>query len=84
MVWYKPLGGSDARRSVMALLLMNNADQPAQLSVEWTAVPGLAGHRSCAVFDVWQRRSLGAHAINFTANDVGPRDSVFVTLSECT
>mmetsp|Transcript_78936 Transcript_78936/g.236530 ORF Transcript_78936/g.236530 Transcript_78936/m.236530 type:complete len:459 (+) Transcript_78936:23-1399(+) len=83
MVWYKPLGRRDARRSVMALLLMNNANQPAKLSVEWAAVPGLSGHRSCTVFDVWQRRSLGPHAMNFTAEAVAPRDSVFVTLSDC-
>ena len=83
MHWYKPLSGRDARGSTVALLLMNNADDVSPLSVEWAAVPGLGSPESCAVYDVWERRSVGRHSKRFAAKDVESRGSVFVTLSEC-
>ena len=69
----------------MAVLLMNNANQTASLSFEWSAVPGLGANlTSCAVYDVWRRRSLGVHAgPGYRAPTVAARDSVFVTLSAC-
>ena len=39
MGWYKPLSGSDARHSQMAVFLMNNAEEPQQLSFAWAGQP---------------------------------------------
>ena len=85
--WYKPLTGTDARGSTMAILLiMNNANKMASLSFEWASVPGLGGNvTSCAVYDVWRRLSLGTHTgSGYVAPSVAARDSAFLTLSACT
>eukprot|EP01051_Picozoa_sp_SAG22_P017564 SAG22_NODE_2740_length_2260_cov_2.658491_2_plen_217_part_00 len=94
--WYKPLSGRDPRNSTMGVLLMNNkANSCATIGFQWREVPGLqpprAPHQqsqrslsSCEVFDVWEKKSLGrVTSAGFTAKDLPPRDSAFVTLSNC-
>ena len=89
MSLYKPLSSRDGRGSMMALLLMNNADAPAHLHVEWEAVPGLASvagirEAGCAVYDVWRRTSLGrVRGPRFDAHNVPSHGSSFLTLSAC-
>lgn len=39
--WYKPLSSQHKRNSTMAILLLNNANHPADLSFSWTSVPGV-------------------------------------------
>eukprot|EP01047_Picozoa_sp_COSAG01_P000961 COSAG01_NODE_19_length_39011_cov_38.134968_35_plen_66_part_00 len=64
---------------------MNNANATATLGFRWKDVPGLGGvHTSCKVFDVWAGHSLGeVRGLGYTASGLAPRDSAFVTLSEC-
>ena len=83
MSWYKPLSGTDARKSTMAVLLMNNDYKPAALSFRWAEVPGLGEPASCEVYDVWARKSLGSVAGKgyTTAAPVPSRGSAFLTLA---
>ena len=82
--WYKPLSGRDARRSTMAVLLMNNANSSSTVGFQWRQVPGLAAKTQCNVFDVWAGRSLGTvKGAGYTAKGLAPRDSAFLTLSAC-
>ena len=83
MSWYKPLSGTDARKSTMAVLLMNNGYKPAALSFRWAEVPGLGEPASCEVYDVWARKSLGSVAGKgyTTAAPVASRGSAFLTLA---
>jgi len=67
----------------MALLLMNNADESGGLNINLSHVPGLGPKTSCVFFDVWHRQSLGLHGPDFKSAVVASRDSVFVTLSQC-
>lgn len=84
MSWYKPLSGRDSRRSTMAVLLMNNGDDPAALEFAFNAVPGLKVETGCTVYDIWNHRSLGfMSGPKVKVNDVQSRDSVFLTLSGC-
>ena len=84
--WAKPLPATDARGSVMAVLLMNNGDAPATLRFEFREVFGGRNVSACDVYDVW-RRSAATHGRvgggGFIAQNVQPRDSVFLTLSRC-
>jgi alpha-galactosidase len=83
MSWHKPLSGSDARKSTMAVLLMNNGVQAKDLSFKLSDVPGLKA-QSCTAWSVWESRSLGeVGAAGFTAKAIGSRDSVFLTLHNC-
>ena len=82
--WYKPLSGRDARRSTMAVLLMNNANSSSTVGFQWKQVPGLAAKTQCNVFDVWAGKSLGiVKGAGYTAKGLAPRDSAFLTLSAC-
>jgi alpha-galactosidase len=86
---YKPLSARDPRGSVMAVLLMNNGNDPAALGFEWEDVPGLGrvagiGDHGCQVYDVWKRSSLGrVSGPRFRAEHVPSHGSCFVTLSGC-
>ena len=84
MSLYKPLSGRDARHSSMAILLMNNGAEAADLSFTWEQVPGLEAAHGCTLWSIWEGKSLGAvKGAGFTAKAVGSRDSVFLTLSDC-
>ena len=60
MSWYKPLSGRDARKSSMAVLLMNNGAKATDLSFKWGDVPGLKASRGCTVWSIWEGKSRGA------------------------
>ena len=82
--WYKPLSGRDERKSIMAVLLMNNGNVSATLGFKWNQVPGLHATKSCHVFDVWEGKSVGTVVgLGYTVSSLAPRDSAFVTLSAC-
>ena len=91
MSWYKPLSGRDKRGSVMAVLLMNNKYEAADLSFKFSEVPGLgmgdetvAAKGACKVWDVDAGKSLGVvSGGTFEAKAVASHDAVFVTLSDC-
>ena len=90
MTLYKPLSGTDARGSIMAVLLMNNGEEAAaSLGFAWTDVPGLSKvpgieKGGCVVFDVWRQESLGrVKGPKFAVENVEARGSAFVTLAEC-
>lgn len=83
MSWYKPLSRRDGRQSSMAILLMNNADAAANLSFTFDAVPSLEAYKSCAFYDVHQRKALGALNDAHIFPSVPSRGSIFVTLSDC-
>jgi len=79
MYWYKALPGGD-----VAVLLMNNADAPALLSLEWDAVPGLLPQQGSLVRvrDIWNRANLGVVEGAFIpAAPTASRDSIFLRLT---
>jgi alpha-galactosidase len=79
MYWYKALPGGDT-----AVLLMNNADTPALLSLEWDAVPGLLPPQGSLVRvrDIWNHQNLGIVEGAFLPTAPTPsRDSIFLRLT---
>ena len=96
MGWAKRLSGRDGRRSIAAVLLMNNGPDTTTLSFAWSDRPwpldgehgraGVTGEDAgCHVYDVWERISLGrVGGAGLVVEGVAAHDSVFVTLSNCT
>ena len=83
MSWYKPLSGRDARKSTMAVLLMNNGAEARDLSFKLSEIPGMKA-AGCTAYSVWEGKTLGkVGASGFSAKQVASRDSVFLTLSSC-
>jgi len=79
MYWYKALPGGD-----IAVLLMNNAEAPALLSLEWDAVPGLLPPQGSLVRvrDIWNHADLGVIDGAFLpAAPTMPHDSIFLRLT---
>ena len=79
MHWYKPLPNGDT-----AVLLMNNGDTPATLTLEWDTVPGLLSPQgtTVGVRDVWNHENLGDMAGAFVpATPTPSRDSIFLRLT---
>ena len=79
MYWYKPLPNGDT-----AVLLMNNGDAPATLTLEWDTVPGLLSPQGTlvSVRDVWAHADLGEHMGTFVpAAPTASRDSIFLRLT---
>jgi alpha-galactosidase len=79
MYWYKALPGGD-----IAVLLMNNADTPALLTLEWNTVPGLLSPQGSLVKvrDIWNHANLGVFEGAFVPNDYTmSRDSIFLRLT---
>jgi hypothetical protein len=79
MYWYKALPGGD-----IAVLLMNNADAPATLSLEWDAVPGLLSPQGSLVRvrDIWNHADLGVVEGAFLPDaPTTPHDSIFLRLT---
>lgn len=80
MVWKKQLSGGK-----LAVLLMNNDNTTADVSVAWDAAPigstvkcSAAG---CDVRDIHAHKDLGSFADGFTAKALAPHDSVFITVT---
>jgi hypothetical protein len=66
------------------LLLMNNGDTPATLTLEWDTVPGLLSPQgtTVGVRDVWNHENLGDMAGAFVpATPTPSRDSIFLRLT---
>ena len=79
MYWYKALPGGD-----VAVLLMNNAEAPALLTLEWDAVPGLLSPQGSLVRvrDIWNRINLGVVEGAFVPTaPTAPHDSIFLRLT---
>lgn len=83
---YKPLSGRDVRRSVAAVLLVNNSPEPRNLSFAFNEVPHLAAEAASAfaLYDVWERTEVaGAQSQygGYRAEAVPPHGSVFLKIS---
>lgn len=79
MYWYKALPGGDT-----AVLLMNNADTPALLTLEWDMVPGLLTPQGTAVRvrDIWNHVNLGViEGAYVPASPTLSHDSIFLRLT---
>ena len=77
--WSKPLSNGD-----VAVLLVNNADGPQDLSVKFGDIPLLptSPSGSYAIYDVHAHKSLGGNFQgSFTATAVPSRDSAFLRIS---
>lgn len=84
--WYKPLSGRDARHSIMAVLLVNNDEQPRDIGFTWNEVPGLEGTGSSAycLYDVLAGQELdGGRLGGFVAKGVEPHGNVFLKVWSC-
>ena len=76
MMMYKPI---DAART--AVLLINNAAAPADLTVTFSAVPNLPCGTSCKVRDIFAQADKGTSSGSFTMPAVASHDSAFLMLS---
>lgn len=79
MYWYKALPNGD-----IAVLLMNNADTPALLTLEWNTVPGLLTPQGSLVRvrDIWNHANLGVIEGAFVPDAAtASRDSIFLRLT---
>ena len=84
--WYKPLSGRDAHHSLMAVLLINNADTPQDLSFAFAEIPRLDGSSASTfcLYDVWAHADLdGGRFGGYVAKAVAPHDSVFLKIHQC-
>lgn len=70
--------------SDVAVLLMNNGNVTADLTISFASVPGLSAASTVAVRDIWAHADLPQASGSFTAANVGSRDSVFLRLSPVT
>ena len=80
MVWKKQIADGE-----MAVLLMNNRNVAADVSVSWqedllrdTLHCSAAG---CRVRDIYQHQDLGTHAGGYVAQALAPHDSAFIVVS---
>ena len=82
MVWKKELPGDK-----VAILLMNNRNTTANVSVSWTDLPADMEFRcaagGCPVRDIFAHEDLGVHEGGFTATNVASHDSSFVIVQQC-
>lgn len=75
--WYKPLSDGST-----AVLLMNNAPAPADLTLSFSAVPGLSASTTYKLRDIWAKADVpGTFNGAYTAPGVASRDSVFLRVS---
>lgn len=81
MYWYKPLSNGD-----VAVLLMNNGDAPADLTLEFHNVPGFVMPQGslARLRDVWNHVDLGEQDGAWVAHSVASRDSVFLRITPVT
>jgi len=75
--FYKPLKVAGAETAV---LLMNNGDSAATLSLNFADVPGVACSK-CHVRDIWNKVDLGIFTTAFVAKSVGTHDSAFLIIT---
>lgn len=76
MALYKPI---DAKRT--AVLVINNSPSAADLSVSFSAVPGLPCGTTCKVRDIFAQADKGTSSGSYTVPGVASHDSVFIMLS---
>ena len=87
MVWKKELEAGK-----VAILLMNNMNETANVSISWSDLVPMSCAPSgckfrcpkggCHVRDVHERKDIGVFAEGFAAN-VGPHDSAFIVVQQC-
>jgi len=83
MVWKKQLPDNK-----MAVLLMNNMNVTADVTISWHDLPSQLNFRcadgGCPVRDIYAHTDLGLYnGGSFTAKDVAPHDSAFVVVQQC-
>ena len=85
MVWAKVLPPAPSGAYRVAALLMNNRDEPADVSVDWDTLdlkcPPHGGHVSCYVRDLWKHAAAGWFINGYTARQLPSRDSAFIIVS---
>ena len=86
MWWVPPgdVGQKTVYYVVMAVLLMNNAEAPRNLSFAFNQVPGLKSEASTsfALFDIWAQKQITASQYGgYQALDVPSHGSVFLKIS---
>lgn len=82
MVWKKQL--ADGK---LAVLLMNNRNTTANVSISWRDLPpDMEFHCAaggCPVRDIHAHKDLGVFEGGFTATEVASHDSAFVVVQQC-
>ena len=73
--WYKPL----PNRSAALFVANHDADAAANVTIDFSEVPGLGGGQY-AVADVWTQEPLAGARTSHSAPRLAPRDSVFITV----
>jgi hypothetical protein len=77
--FYKPQSWDNTK---YAILLINTDTQAADLTFDFSAVPGLvAPSGSCAVRDIWARKDLGTFSKSYTAAQVDTHDAAFLMIT---
>lgn len=78
-VWHKPLPGGAA-----AVLLVNNAGSPSDVSVELSLLNLACLGTGCVARDIWAHTDLGPVKGAFTAKGLGPHASAFIVVNGST
>jgi len=74
---YKPMEANGAK---IAVLLINNGDTDADLTLNFTDVPEIACS-TCSVRDIWNHKDLGTMKTSYTAKAVASHDCAFLIIT---
>ena len=66
--------------SKVAVLLINLASTPADLSVSFSEIPGFKG-TTAVVRDIWARKDVGSFTSSYTAANVASHDAAFLMIT---
>jgi alpha-galactosidase len=75
--FYKPMLPEGAKTAV---LLMNHASGAADLTVDFSDIPGVKC-TSCKLRDIWNRKDIGTFTSSYTAKAVASHDAVFLVVT---
>eukprot|EP01116_Phalansterium_solitarium_P025514 TRINITY_DN97_c0_g1_i1.p1 TRINITY_DN97_c0_g1~~TRINITY_DN97_c0_g1_i1.p1 ORF type:complete len:472 (-),score=162.89 TRINITY_DN97_c0_g1_i1:242-1501(-) len=74
--WYKPINST-----AIAVLVMNHADSANAITVDFSAIPGLASSASYKVRDIWAHQDLGTFSTSWTTPQLPSHDSSFLIVA---
>jgi alpha-galactosidase len=74
---YKPLAANGAKTAV---LMMNNGDAAADLTLDFKDIPGVTC-TSCNVRDIWNHKDLGTAKDSFVAKSIASHDTAFLVIT---
>ena len=75
--YYKPMEAAGAKTAV---LLMNNGDGPADLTLSFADIPGVKCTK-CHVRDIWAKKDLGDFDGAYVAKAVASHDAPFLVIT---